>query len=487
MNSSCGQPHTVRFIDLHRDCVDFAVNVFEYIFPILAVSVTAINILIIIVFTKPHMRSPTTFILTLIAFVEIINIICPTSIFSYLYLHGNYKYYLTRGEIQWSYILGKICVDMFNMISLWLTVLLAFVRCKCINSQSITRKVHSTKQIIIFVVLILVVVIVVNVPAFYIFEFYSIEKLDPIANITSEIGVLVESQGIYFRSCSGRKVHVFVEMITDSILPCVILICCNAKIVIALRKARNSRSVLRHKRTLKIVNGDKQKYKSMENISSEMLNGRLSKDISIELEKRFYSNGRYIANDSEKHLVDNECKQVVHKSTRKTDFMKHYLLTNAKLHNFCTFQTRHLRPRMHSDSTIDKLDKESERTSLLILLVSTIIVLHELPLAVLKILTLAQSFNKPLPMSRGCLSVIILLWQFITYPAIFLIYTCMCRAFRKELIKTLTCLCMRHNSKRQVNRKPASCPASIRTRQLENEMINVCIKDKCYFNRRNSL
>ncbi|XP_060584920.1 uncharacterized protein LOC132740890 [Ruditapes philippinarum] len=475
MNSSCGQPVTVRFIDLHRDCVDFAVNIFEYVFPTLAIAVTTINILIIIVFTKPHMRSHTTFILTLIACVEIINILCPTSMFSFLYLRGNYKEYLTSEQIQWSYILGKICVDMFNMISLWLTVLLAFVRCKCINSQFISRKVHSTKQIVIYVTLILVIVIVVNAPAFYIFEFYSIEKVDPITNLTREIGVLVESQGIYFRSCSGRKIHLFIEMITDSILPCIILICCNAKIIMALRKAKTTRTILRHKESFKNPSGEKQTCKTMKSTSSELINCSATGS----KENTFSDNTKYMASVS----VGNDSKDVIQNGTGKNGLMEHkVLLRNVKLHNFCTFQTRHLRARMYSDSTLDKLDKESERTSLLILLVSTIILLHELPLAVLNIVTLARSIDKPLPMSRGCLSIIILLWQFITYPAIFLIYACMCKAFRRELIKTLTCWCKRHNSKRQIRRKPASCPASIKTKQVENGGTNV----KCHF-RRNSL
>ena len=448
MNNSCGQPTAIRFRDLHEDCADMAVNVFGYVIPVLSVIVTTINILIILVFTKKRMRSHTTFILTLIACAEIINIVCPAIVFSYLYLRGNYKQYLTAEQIKYSYVLGKICVDMFNMFSLWLTVLLAFIRCRCINSPFEAKRLYSFRKIIIHIVLIIIFVCFVHIPSFFIFEFHSNSTIDPDTNLTLERGVLLETEGAYFKTCVGRKFHVFVETITDSLLPTVVLVGCNINILVALRKAKKSRVILRHKENDKLTCNDN-KRKDGENVGLKSnlfsINDTLDKD--VEFEKSLTDESH---KSSYKQAHENLCKQEA--SCGKESKVKLPFVKCVKLHNIFTSKAKQARARLQSDSTLDKLDKEGQRTSYLILLVSTIIAVHELPLAILNIYTLVNSSDKPLPLSHGCLSIYLLLWQFITYPALFLIYACMSKMFRKQLWKVLACICVRLRN-RQQNKK----------------------------------
>ncbi|XP_053406477.1 uncharacterized protein LOC128559254 [Mercenaria mercenaria] len=433
-----------------------AVNMFGYIIPVLSLFVTTMNVLIIIVFVKRHMRSHTTFILTLIACVEILNIDCPAIVFAYLYLRGSYKHYLTSEQIKWSYLLGKICVDMFNMCSLWLTVLLAFIRYRCISSPFVARKVHSPRKIIIYVVVIIVFVGLVHVPSFYLFEFRSVTNVDPISNLTTIVGALIEREGVYLKSCSGRKLHIIVETLTDSLIPSALLVCCNIKLLITLRKAKQSRSSLRHTNNVCFKSDEENSQKNI-NTDAEpsKINSRGSTNQTLGLKKVFHFNERYIPNISQPLVQNNKCK---------TNSMKDIKERRDTQHNFYTFKSRHTHASTSSDHSLDKLDRESERTSLLILLVSTIILVHECPLAIVNTYTLANYSDKPLPLSKGCFSIVVLLWQFITYPAIFLIYSCMCKAFRKELWKILTCLCRREKRGQSNMRKPFPCPCSVRKR-----------------------
>jgi hypothetical protein len=285
----------------------------------------------------------------------------------------------------------------------------------------------------------------VHIPSFFIFDFHTISTFDPITNITSERGVLLETEGVFFKTCIGRKVHVCIETITDSLLPTIILVGCNINILVALRKAKKSRVILRHNEDDKLTiktEIEKKDVKKVEFCSKLIsVNDNLDKDADVD---KIIPRENYKI--STKRMYGNLCKPEA--SNGKESDVKLSLANCVKLHNIFTSKAKHVRARLQSDSTVEKLDKEGRRTSCLILLVSTIIVVHELPLTILNTYTLVNSSDKPLPLSHGCLSIILLLWQFITYPALFLIYACMSKVFRTELWNVLTCICIRHRNRR---------------------------------------
>lgn len=532
MNRSCGEQTLLKLMDLHPDCVDLGVDVFRYIFPFLAVFVTTTNILIVFVFMKPHIRSHTTFILTLIACADILGIVCPTVVFAYLYLFGYYKEYLTCKQIEWTYILGEICVDVFNMLSLWLTVLLAYIRCRCINSPFLARHVHSFKRVFIYLICLLILVISLHVPSFYIFEFQQVQYVDKDNNGTHAVCAMLEPDGVFLKSCSSRKVQLILETVFDSVLPCVLLVYCTFAMLCTLHRGKQNRLSLRKIDSVRYNSIKESKKYAKEELTEQTCALRCEEAIA-KCEKTDCESSRvkYKRNNCEEKREGNVCDannenwdttdvevnnatcdredhevvkakrgnidiaaktvkcesincascdkticKAIDLDNTKDDIFKgdeEHISSFSKDANkdnnndtvffdsdenndekksldvdvslFCSClncqnsATKTVRQSTSSDSTIDKLDRESRRTSWLILCVSTIVLVHEFPLVAINIYNLTTYKDKPLPLSNGCLSIVLLLWQFVTYQAIFFIYACMSSAFRSELRKMFTC------------------------------------------------
>lgn len=616
MNKSCGEPTLLRLSDLHPDCIKLGVDVFGYLAPILALLVTVMNVLIIIVFMRPHIRSHTTFILTLIACADTLDIVCPAGIFAYIYLFGHYKEYLRCSQLEWAYILGEICVDMFNMLSLWLTVLLAFMRCRCIKSPFVAKQAHSFKRTLVYLISILTLVISLHVPSFFIFDFRPVQYVDKEKNETMIICAMQESNGKFLKTCSERKMQLVMETLLDSILPCVLLVYFNCAMLFTLKRANESRSSLRCNSSVRQylnkdikeddvrendvreddvreddakdeqvkqttascndtvnVNFDRSSYTIL-NIDPVKLNSDRNCDAALNgdtvtgnsdrtgdttitndsVNVKSYKLGDTTLNDAifnvhcnnsgYTNLINSRVSvrsntilnyDIVNIHSYRTDFTtdlnddivdvssdtidldventdchkdaalrnlkvnqsdiirqdndsksdavllglkennkdKKTALMNFKLMCKCFTCQRSVkkndRNRTSSDSTIDKLDRESRRTSWLILCVSSIIVIHEVPLVVLNIYNLTTYRDKPLPLSNGCFSIVLLLWQFVTYPAIFLIYACMSGAFRLELLKTFTCQAKLNKSRLSKDRKSFVCPCSVRKSIIRKE------------------
>ncbi|XP_060554684.1 G-protein coupled receptor 52-like [Ruditapes philippinarum] len=231
--------------DLYPNCLSLSIYVFGYIIPVLAIFVAAVNILVIIVFQKPNIRSHTTIILTLIAGADMLGIMCSASIKAYHFLFGHYIDLLSCTMAKLTYIFGEICLDMFSMFSLWLTVLLSFIRCKCIKSPFSTRYIHTNRRILAYVLCLWIAVCIVHLPSYFIFDFQIISFVDYKTNITRVTCGILEIDGAFFKSCSRRKAHVIVEMVLDSFLPCILLLYYTTVMLLALRAANKSRSSLR--------------------------------------------------------------------------------------------------------------------------------------------------------------------------------------------------------------------------------------------------
>lgn len=429
MNASGNDIMTLRLIDLHENCTDFAVYCLGYIIPGLAVCVVLINIPIVIVFTRQHVRSHTTFILALIACTDTVNIVCPTIPFVYHYTTGHYGEFLGYSQCRWTYILGDVCVDMFNMISLWLTVLLAYIRCRCLKSPFSVRHIHSAKRILVYIGIILMLTGLVHVPSVFFFEFVPVKAINSINNSTQELCGIVATKGILLTSFlwSGRKLQVLIKTIFESIIPVCILVYCNIVMILALEEAKQGRSSLRR------------------NDSTSRNNYHTGTcGVGIELAK------------CERIESDNNIEGVVYENTRghssisigetTTDRCKYRYMNISMCSRSCCVPPGSFRKKVNvCDSGFAKLDRDSKRVSRFIVLVSTIIVVHEIPMAVANVHTLVSHADVPLLINiYGCFYLILLLWQYITYPVIFLIYTCMSGAFRSEFWKAILFTCKQH-------------------------------------------
>lgn len=453
MNGSCKGIITLRLIDIHPNCADLAVITAGYVVPCIAVLTLMLNLPIVIVFTKPRVRSHTTFILTLIACVDTLTIICPTYAYVYHYTFGHYVEYLAYSKCELTYILIEVCVDMFNMISLWLTVLLAYIRCRCLKSPFTARHIHSGKRILMYVSFILLLAVCVYLPSLFVFDFTPVKIVDPLTNRTMEVCGISEPDGIFLIHCTRRKLHVLVKTMLDSFIPCCILVYHNAEMFLILREAKQSRSSLRCRESPSRDISKKQTYGARTADCDARTNNIC--DHHLDRDDVFYvdtGNSSNVSNPERRNIL---C--ILPCYNRKL------CQPGTCLGCSCGYHTSFRKKVESTDSAFDKLDRDSRRASGLIVLVSTIVVVHEIPLAITNMYALATHVGVALPINiYGCFSFILLLWQYITYPVIFLIYACMSKTFRSELRKTIAC--QQPNTKVTHTKKLFLSPCSARKR-----------------------
>lgn len=457
MNASCKGFITLHLMDLHPNCTDLAVVIAGYIVPGMAVITLMLNLPIVIVFTKPHVRSHTTLILTLIACADTLNIICPTYVYVYHYTFGHYVEYLAYSKCELTYILVEICVDMFNMISLWLTVLLAYIRCMCLKSPFATRHIHSGKRILTYVAFILLLAVCVYLPSLFVFEFTPVQIVDPVTNTTMEVCGVAEPDGLFLIHCSRRKVHILVKTMVESLIPCCFLVYYNAEMCLVLSEAKQSRTSLRCSESTTRDSSKKKTYAAR--TADCAARTTISCDYHIDRDDVFYDDTGNHSNNTERGNIICQFPCFMGKYNRKLCQSGTCLGCSCGYHNS-------FRKKVYStDSAFDKLDRDSRRASWLIVLVSTIVVVHEIPLAIANVYALATHVGVPLPINiYGCYSFILLLWQYITYPVIFLIYACMSKTFRSELWKTITLPCQQPNPIVRRPNKLFLSPCSVRKR-----------------------
>jgi hypothetical protein len=291
-------------------------------------------------------------------------------------------------------------------------------------------------------------------PSAFLFEFSSITSSDPASNTTKQMCVIEESNLIFQNSSIARKIQFCTETLLDSIVPCFILVYLDFVILLTLKEASISRSSMRRRNT---------KYSIKRNESSNGGMQRQQKRIGVCILRLFKR--EYLKRDHEL----NEISTVDINDTDKTEGKVKIVIENqtqscskpsrvsAKQKLFGKLKTESV------DSAFDRLDKESHRTSWLILMVATIISLHEIPLAVYNVYLLVQHAGVSLPLEvYGCSAVILLLWQYVTYLVIFLIYAFMSGAFRTELKRILGKLCGMDPARSEKKQKVFLSPCSVR-------------------------
>jgi hypothetical protein len=357
-------------------------------------------------------------------------------------------------------MLAGVSVDFFNALSLWLTVLLAYIRCRCLKDPFNAHNFHTSKRVAIYVIIILIITIITHIPSSILFEFSSITSSDPATNTTKQMCIIKESNLIFHNSSIGRKIQFWAETVLDSIVPCLILVYLNFVILLTLKEAIISRSSLRRNNTNIEIDENNETSRGRVQQHNHKVKGRcilrLFKDVNQEsgqqsngkttVDIKGNTNGKYNKQLKEKlepEYISQSCKKLSGVSGKRKLFGK----TKTK----------------SVDSGFDRLDRESRRTSWLIFMVATIISLHEIPLAVCNVYLLVKHAGASLPLNvYGCLSAILLLWQYVTYLIIFLIYGFMSGAFRYELKKILGKLCGIDSARSAGNQKVFLSPCSVR-------------------------
>lgn len=488
LNSSLKAP--ILPVYFHMDGlypIDCAVPIYGFIVPCLALMVVIINILIIVIFSKPHIRSHTTVILTIIALADSLNISLPSTIYVYYYVLGNHKDYVPYQLCQATFLLIHLLPEMFNLISVWSTILLACIRFRCLQSPFKAKSLHTNRRIAVGITFAVSLAILVQVPSLALFDFLPVNVTSTVTNRTMTTCVVATSKLIN-GACILREIHIWIELFVNSFIPCFMLILLDLAILYTLHKAERRRGSLNRrgssfkvkvkrksfdKRHICKENGcDQRSGHTALNYSN--LRQTDSNDTMPDRGENIQKTTQVSLKDRSNDLMDKNVisEYGVNKGNSSVEKCAHYSDSDSLSSNKCVsrnslqqrFQNRlssvlhftgHGLNQLGCDSPINSKDfktsstrsndsykrlaKESRRTSWMIFAVVALICSHELLYGILFAHKMVTNVG-PVPINFfGCGTVYLYLWQYITYPLIFLIYCFMSSAFRIELRNTLTC------------------------------------------------
>jgi hypothetical protein len=230
---------------LDNSLIDYTKPIHGYISPILVLFTLVTNILVCIVLTKRHMRSPTNTMLTAMAVSDMLTGVWPVPCFIYFFAFGYYKDYV---PYEWCHVYNIMTINLptiFHTASIWLTMALAIQRyiyvCHPIKAKTWCTIPRCVKGI----VLIYFVSALSHLNRFVDQMYVPItleSRIDPSRNVTACQTVFTDwvkdNQNAYF------NVYFWFRVLFIHFIPCTTLVVMNALLIYAMRRARMRRILL---------------------------------------------------------------------------------------------------------------------------------------------------------------------------------------------------------------------------------------------------
>lgn len=221
----------------------YAVPVFGYAVPPLAISVLLLNSLMVWTLSKRELQSPVNTVLTCIAVSDVLAISLPAIPFVHFYTMGNYQDFVPFAWCRVFFSLVHILPLMCNMASLWSTVALATIRC-----YSVWRPLHVKSTITISRTRLAIVIIylfsaLVYTPIMFEYTYTPLSTpsmMRPNTTITS-CHLQKSNSHLMLNFCT---VHAWVQIVCTSLLPWFLIAFPDAGMLWKLRKADRTRSAL---------------------------------------------------------------------------------------------------------------------------------------------------------------------------------------------------------------------------------------------------
>ncbi|KPJ03732.1 FMRFamide receptor [Papilio xuthus] len=126
----CSSNHSHVYLNVTCEFpINYAEPMYGYIAPFLLATTTVANTLIVVVLSRRHMRTPTNVVLMAMALCDMFTMLFPAPWLFYMYTFGNH--YKPLSPIQacqaWNYM-NEVIPAMFHTASIWLTLALAVQR-----------------------------------------------------------------------------------------------------------------------------------------------------------------------------------------------------------------------------------------------------------------------------------------------------------------------------------------------------------------------
>lgn len=221
----------------------YAVPVFGYVVPPLALLVLVTTFFMVRVLLKKQMRSPANIVLICIAISDTITIILPVVPFVYFYTLGYYQDFVPFAWCRVFFNFVHVFPLLSNMASLWSTVALAFMRC-----FSVWRPLHAKSTITPFrtylsIGCIYVLSVLVYVPTMFEYTFIPLSAPSLMRPNSTILSCHLQKSPAH----SSQKfcfIHTWIQIIFTSLLPWFLITFPDMGLLYKLKKREYERKTL---------------------------------------------------------------------------------------------------------------------------------------------------------------------------------------------------------------------------------------------------
>lgn len=225
--------------------VPYAVPIYGYLTPVIICTTAVSNILILIILSRKHMRSPTNTILSGIAISDMLTGLFPLPLVIYTYGLGNYKDHMPYEWCLSFYYLNLPFYRIFHTASIWQTVALTVQRYLYINYSAQARKWLSIPNIKWIIVAIFVMAVLSHVMVLFYLDIHPTELDSMLHENTTVVGCnftyvhwFEENKKIYL------NFYYWFRVLFIHVTPCVLLVVVNSILFSTLRTVHHRRKRL---------------------------------------------------------------------------------------------------------------------------------------------------------------------------------------------------------------------------------------------------
>lgn len=209
------EPYNVHALSKH-------ITVLAVIFPLIGLLTILGNILVIFIFCRQKLRTPTSVLLIELAIADSLVCLPIVVLHIYLYSMGNHKTYLIY---EWCLVhhVGYLIQQVFRSTANWLTAMLGIQRFIAVSYPFRAQKICTVKMSIISFF-----VFIVASMGLYANEAISIEISPFVVNTTLPIGCIRSIPSWYEKSITNLRLSVMLYYIFNGVLtrllPCLVLL-----------------------------------------------------------------------------------------------------------------------------------------------------------------------------------------------------------------------------------------------------------------------
>ncbi|XP_018011319.1 sex peptide receptor-like [Hyalella azteca] len=222
---------------------DLKVPLYGYAMPVLLITTTTANTLIVAVLSQRNMKTPSNTILMAISLADLFTLVVPSPVFFYMYTLGHYQKTLLTNSVAcyaWTY-LSDVLPTLFHTASIWLSLALAAQRYIYICHSPTAHVFCTQPRVVIIIISIFFAALIHQLPKFLDFS-YELNPLvhggTPVCYICTAKWVNEVGVAVYY------PIYFWLRVIFVHLLPCALLLLFNWLLYQTVRQAQKSRNRL---------------------------------------------------------------------------------------------------------------------------------------------------------------------------------------------------------------------------------------------------